>query len=72
MNPNYYLALIYQDTPTHDAFEGDLFGDHVLNESSINLEEVPAPERVIIFTSVKLLGLLTHSRKGAVDGEDYL
>ena len=63
--PKYCL---YQDTPTHSPFEADFFGDPLLNlnESSINLEEVPAPERVLVFTSVKLLGLLTACKKGSL------
>ena len=39
-----------------------------LNESSFDTADSPDPERVLIFTSLMLLGLLAICKKGSVDG----
>ena len=38
-----------------------------LNESSFNISDYPDPKRIFVFTSVRLLGLLSVSKKGSAD-----
>ena len=55
------VASSGDENPLDDLLEA-------LNESSFNISDSPDPKRVFVFTSVRLLGLLSVSKKGSVDG----
>ena len=55
------VASSGDENPLDDLLEA-------LNESSFNISDSPDPKRVLVFTSVRLLGVLSVSKKGSVDG----
>ena len=64
-------ALSVEGLTTDDDAEVEEDGDDAyeeLTESNINLETVKNPPRVLVFTTVLLLGLLAVCKYGSVDG----